>query len=113
MENKITELPLDRNVNLCPNCGSDNVLPHEDDSVGVGELPVLIIILTALSVVALYLAFVVTSYMYFPLVVFIAIIITTKMINRQEKKQPRNFKSDNRDFICLNCNNSFRRSGKI
>jgi len=95
---------------LCPFCGSANILPFEDDSGNDNDLPVLVIILTALTVVALYLAFVVASYMYFPVVVFIAIIISTRIINRQEKKPERELLSARRDFICLSCNNNFNKT---
>ncbi|MCK4888308.1 MAG: hypothetical protein KAS21_00375 [Candidatus Aminicenantes bacterium] len=98
---------------LCPFCGSANILPFEDDSGTDSDLPVFIIILTALIVVALYLAFVVASYMYFPVVVFIAIIISTRVINRQEKKPQRKILSIDRDFICLSCNSNFNRADSV
>ena len=91
----------------CPYCRSDNTLPFEEESQAGSDLSVLITILTALSVLALYFAFVVTSYLYFPLVVFIAIIVTTRLINRQERKGGIAKKKVNREFICLGCNTSF------
>ena len=95
-------------VDICPYCRSENILPFEDDSKEQSDLPVLIIILTALTLLALYFAFVITSYMYFPVVVFIAIILTTRVVNRQEKsRKPKIIKGD---FICLNCNTSYSRS---
>lgn len=97
---------------LCPFCGSSNILPFEDDSGSESDLPVFIIILTALTVIALYLAFVVASYMYFPVVVFIAIIVSTRIINRQEKK-PERKPLANKDFICLSCNNNFNRTNSV
>ena len=100
----------DKQIDICPFCRSENVLPFEDDNKELSELPVLIIILTALSVLALYFAFVVTSYMYFPVVVFIAIILTTRIVNRTEKKGRNKIVAANRDFICLSCNNSFNNS---
>ncbi len=98
---------------LCPFCGSANILPFEDDSASDSDLPVFIVILTALIVVALYLAFVVASYMYFPVVVFIAIIISTRIINRQEKKPQRKILPAGRDFICLSCNSDFKRTDSV
>ncbi len=97
-------------IDVCPFCRSENILPFEDDRKDQSDLPVVIIILTALCVLALYFAFVVTSYMYFPFVVFIAIILTTRVVNRTEKSRRKKNISVNRDFICLSCNNSFRRS---
>ncbi len=97
-------------VDVCPYCSSENVLPFEDDSREQSDLPVVIIILTALAILALYFAFVLTSYMYFPLVVFIAIILTTRVINRQDKSGKQMIIKAKGEFICLNCNTSFSRS---
>jgi|GEM_PF-1117487 len=97
-------------IDVCPFCRSENVLPFEDDNKDPSDLPVIIIILTALFVLALYFAFVVTSYMYFPVVVFIAIILTTRVVNRTEKSRRKKHVAKNRDFICLSCNNNFSRS---
>jgi len=66
-------------VSLCPFCGSDNVLPFEEENEESRDLPVLITLLTALGLLAAYFAFVVTSYLYFPVVVFMGIIISTKI----------------------------------
>ncbi len=99
-----------RESDLCPFCGSTNVLPFEDDSENESDLPVFMIILIALAVVGLYLAFVVASYMYFPVIVFIAIIISTRIINRQEKKPQKKLLHHSRDFICLSCNSNFNRT---
>jgi len=102
-------LNKNRQIDKCPFCRSENILPFEDDNEEQSDLPVIIIILTALIILALYLAFVVTSYMYFPIVVFIAIILTTRVVNRTEKRGKNKITVVNRDFICLSCNNSFRR----
>ncbi len=93
--------------NECPYCGSDNILPYEDDSIKSSDLSVTMIITTALSIVALYLAFVVTSYLYFPVVVFIGIIISTRIINKKERGPGKRTDSGGGNYICLNCNNSF------
>ncbi|MEN8222228.1 MAG: hypothetical protein ABFR36_03120 [Acidobacteriota bacterium] len=105
-------MPRNKNshIEICPFCRSENVLPFEDDTKDQSDLPVIVIILTALSVLALYFAFVVTSYMYFPLVVFIAIILTTRVVNRQERSQRKKIVAVNKEFICLSCNKSFSRS---
>ena len=95
---------------ICPFCRSENVLPFEDDNKDPSDLPVIIIILTALFVLALYFAFVVTSYMYFPVVVFIGIILTTRVVNKTEKSRRKKHIAVNREYICLSCNNSFSRS---
>ena len=95
----------------CPYCRSHNILPYEDDSGEQSDLPVIIIILTALFLLALYFAFVLTSYMYFPVVVFIAIILTTRVINRQERRKKETVKVKG-EYICLNCDSSFVRSDK-
>ena len=97
-------------VDRCPYCRSENVLPFEDDSKDQSDLPVIIIILTALALLALYFAFVLTSYMYFPVVVFIAIILTTRVVNRQEKNKKQKIVKVEGEFICLNCNDSFSRA---
>ena len=97
-------------INICPYCRSENVLPFEDDNKISSDLPVIITILTALFILALYFAFVVTSYMYFPVVVFIAIILATRVVNRTEKSRRKKHVAVNKDYICLSCNNSFSRS---
>lgn len=111
MKKKAAELTENSNHGVCPFCGSENTLPFEDDSGSDGDLPVLIIILTALIIIAVYLALVVTSYMYFPIVVFAAIIITTRLVNRQEKTRKRKPLSGAGEFICLSCNRSYKGTG--
>lgn len=110
MKKRPAELTDNYNHRVCPFCGSDNILPFEDDSGRDSDLPVLIIILTALILIALYLALVVTSYMYFPIVVFIAIILSTRLVNRHENTRKRKHLSGSRDFICLSCNSSYKES---
>lgn len=110
MKKRLAKITDNYNHSVCPFCGSDNILPFEDDSGSDNDLPVLIIILTALILIALYLALVVTSYMYFPVVVFIAIIFSTRLVNRHENIQKRKPHSGSRDFICLSCNSNYKES---
>ena len=111
MENRVASTQTGPVGMTCPNCGSGNVLPFEDDSGNSDELPVIILILTALSLIALYLAFVVTSYLYFPIVVIIAVIITSRIVNRQERKRHIRTGHKKKDFLCLTCDKGFSDSG--
>lgn len=95
-------------MSLCPYCGSHNVLPFEEESGENRDLPVVLTLLTALGLLALYFAFVVTSYLYFPVVVFMGIIISTKIVNRRENAGRKNKRETEKDFICLSCNRDFR-----
>ena len=88
----------------CPFCQSFNVLPYEEDDDKKKNDSLTIIILSGLIIISSYLLLMVSLYISFPFVIFTLIIITTKLVNKKEK-QVRIL--TNRDFLCLNCDNSF------
>jgi hypothetical protein len=94
----------------CPHCGSLNVLPFEDEESHKSDPTLFIVLLTAFLLIAGYLIFVISSYIFFPAVVFIAIIVTTRAVNRREK-QPKAEKEIERDYMCVDCG-AFFRTGK-
>jgi len=91
----------------CIYCGSENTLPFEEEHKVKSDPSLLIIMITALSLLAVYFAFIITSYLYFPIIVFIAIIISTRIINRKAKKKTS--VESEKNFICLSCNRTFSR----
>jgi len=92
----------------CPYCGSDNVLPFEDEDRPRSDATIFIIIVSALGLIIGYFLFMVSSYLTFPLVVFAAIIISTKLINKRdrEKKVEEHIV---RDYMCVDCSGFFRK----
>ena len=92
----------------CPHCGSGNVLPFEEEKHSGSDPTLFIIILLAVALLTGYFLFMISSYLTFPLVVFVAIIISTKLINRQEKRQKLE-KHVERDYMCVDCSAFFRK----
>lgn len=92
----------------CPYCGSDNVLPFEDEERSQGDATLFIIIVLALALIIGYFLFMISSYLTFPLIVFVAIIISTKLINRQERDRKVEKKIE-RDYMCVDCSGFFRK----
>lgn len=94
----------------CILCGSDNVLPFEDDSPAQSDTTLFLVILSAVLVIMGYILFVISSYLFFPLVVFVAIIVTTRLINKQYVDQAKKaLLAVPKDYICLDCNGFFKK----
>ena len=92
---------------ICPICHSDNVLPFEDDGGTPTDDSFVIILLSAFVIIGAYAIFVISTYLFFPLVVFLAIFISSRFINRKEKKKnPKKRKKG--DYVCLDCNGTFK-----
>ena len=92
----------------CPYCHSTNVLPYEQESDYKKNYSLSIIVLAALVLIAGYFIFLFSAYLYFPLVVFIAIIFTTKFLDKKKEDREKDIQfNSGKQFICLNCNNSF------
>lgn len=92
----------------CPYCGSNDVLPFEDEERPQSDPTLFIVIVLALAIIIGYFLFMISSYLTFPLIVFVAIIITTKLINKQErKKKVEKYKV--RDYMCVDCSGFFRK----
>ena len=92
----------------CPYCGSDNVLPFEDEERSQSDATLFIIIVLALALIIGYFLFMISSYLTFPLIVFVAIIISTKLINRQERERKVEVHIE-KDYMCVDCSGFFRK----
>lgn len=91
----------------CPHCGSDDILPHETEEGYKDDYSLFIIILAALLLIVGYFLFVVSSYIYFPAFIFIAVFVSALFINRSEKQQKKAAEVE-KDYICLNCDKNFK-----
>ncbi|UCH95410.1 MAG: hypothetical protein JSV88_00810 [Candidatus Aminicenantes bacterium] len=92
----------------CPYCGSENVLPFEEEEKSQSDPTLFIVIVLAVSLIVGYFLFMLSSYLTFPLIVFVAIIISTKLINKQDReKKPE--KPVEKDYMCLDCSGFFRK----
>jgi hypothetical protein len=92
----------------CPHCGSDNVLPFEDEERSQSDATLFIIIVLALALFIGYFLFMISSYLTFPLIVFVAIIISTKLINKQERERKVEVQIE-KDYMCVDCSGFFRK----
>lgn len=93
----------------CPHCESENTLPFESDELQQEDSSIFFIMLTAFVLIAGYLAFVLASYLLFPLVVFTAIIVTTRVINKkQSRKREHSAVMSPKDYLCLDCSRFFK-----
>jgi len=106
-------MPLKRKMSKkdypdCPHCGSANVLPFEDEEKTKGDATLFIVIVLALALIIGYLLFMISVYLTFPLVVFAAIIVSSKLINRSEGKKKVEKKIE-RNYMCLDCSSFFRK----
>ncbi len=91
----------------CPQCGSEDILPFESEEDYKEDYSPAVVLLSALLVITGYLFFVVSSYLYFPMFIFIFIIFAAILINRREKQRKR-AEAIEKDYICLECDNNFK-----
>ncbi len=89
----------------CPYCGTDDVLPFESEEGMTEDYSFFVIIISAFLLIVGYFVLVVSSYMYFPYVLFAFVIISAKMVNRREKKRKK--RREKNDYLCVECGNSF------
>ncbi len=92
----------------CPYCGSDNVLPFEEEERPRSDPTLFIIIVLALALIIGYFLFMISTYLTFPLIVFAAIVITTKLTNKQERGKKVE-KHIVRDYMCVDCSGFFKK----
>lgn len=92
----------------CPHCGSVDVLPFEDEEAHRSDATLFIVFLSAFLLIAGYLIFMISSYIFFPAVVFLSIIITTRMLNRREKEQ-KAMENIKRNYMCVDCGVFFKK----
>ncbi|NIM15156.1 MAG: hypothetical protein GTO45_24595 [Candidatus Aminicenantes bacterium] len=67
-----------------------------------------IVFLSAFLSITGYLIFMISSYIFFPAVVFLSIIITTRMLNRREKQQ-KAMEDVERNYMCVDCGVFFKK----
>lgn len=91
----------------CPHCGAHNALPFEDDSPSKSDATLTLILITSILLFIGYILLMISTYLFFPGVVFISIIITTRLINRREKEKKESIIIP-RDYMCLDCGEFFR-----
>jgi len=90
----------------CPYCGSDNVLPFEDDTPSQGDDTLFIVLVSAFFLIGGYFLVMISVYLFFPLAVFAAIIIVTRWINKQEQGKKKK-KIPPHDYVCMDCGQFF------
>ncbi len=94
----------------CPNCNSYNVLPYEEDNDQKFEISISVIIILGLIIIGIYLAIIITSYLYYPVIIFFLIAIVSIIMNGNKYKKKKK-KIDNKTYLCLDCNTSFKSDG--
>jgi hypothetical protein len=95
---------------VCPYCGADDVLPFESEETHESDPSFFIVLITAVVLIGGYFLFVVSSYIYFPVAIFIFTIISAKLVKRGEEQRKKET-SVERDYMCIECGRSFRAKG--
>ena len=93
---------------LCPFCRSDNVLPYEEDHPDQPHT-MLVIFLSAFLILGFYFLFLLLSTLSYPIMVIILITIFSLYFNRKEKKKNKIKRLLKKDFMCVDCGQSFTR----
>lgn len=91
---------------ICPHCGGDNALPFEDDSPAKEDGTIFIILAAGALLFLGYILLLISTYVFFPGVVFISIIVTTKLINKREREKKKEAAVPH-DYMCLDCGGYF------
>ncbi len=89
----------------CPYCDSDDLLPFESDEKPRDDHTIWVAILSALLVIGGYFLVLISSYMYFPIVLFGFIIFSAKMVNKRGEQKKREAVQEH-DYLCADCGNS-------
>ena len=95
----------------CTHCGSENVLPFEDEEGHKSNTTFFIVLLTTVLIIAGYFLLMISSYLYFPAVLFIAIIVITRVINPRDKEENAGEPVE-KDYMCLDCSGFFKYKGE-
>ena len=99
---------MDNIKKTCPFCFSHNILPFEQENDYKKDHTFPIIFISALVLIAGYFLFLFSVYLFFPFVVFISIIISTRFIDKKQKDKKKNIQNGEvNQYVCLTCNNSF------
>ncbi len=95
---------------ICPYCGADDVLPFESEEDYKDDYSFFIVFLAALLLIAGYFLFVISTYLYFPIALFILIMVSAIVIKRKEEQQKK-IETVEKDYMCVECGNSFKARG--
>lgn len=93
---------------LCTRCGSDDVLPFEDESAGEEDSLVFLILLAVVLLFMAYVFFLISTYILFPLSVFVGIIVITRAINKRYNTPKKRKLHRLRNYVCLECGGFFK-----
>ena len=106
----MTGAPDNKKVRICPYCQSDNTLPFEEEGSNKGNDSLAFVILAAILLVGAYFFFVISSYLFFPFVIFALIIISTKIINKRDRNRKKAdlLPKEKKYYLCLDCSNNFK-----
>jgi DNA-directed RNA polymerase subunit RPC12/RpoP len=90
----------------CPYCNSTEILPFEDEEDYKFDYSLWVGIFSGILLIAGYFFFMVISYLTFPLIVFSAVIISSRLVNKRVFRR----KDTNEEvyYVCLNCRENFK-----
>ena len=91
----------------CPHCGSNDVIPFEEDTGKTWNVSLTVVIISALVLLGGYFLFILSSYLYFPVFILFLIIIAAKWVGNTNRER-RQKRSQPRDYMCLECSQFFR-----
>lgn len=94
----------------CPYCGADDILPFESEDDYTNDYSFLIILIAAIIVIGCYFLFVISTYLYFPIAIFIFTIVSAMIINRKEERRKKK-KWVEKDYMCVECGETFKALG--
>jgi len=94
--------------NNCPYCKSFNSLPFEEETRKNQNHTFTIILISAFVLLGSYFLFVIFSYIAYPLMIILLISLSAFILNKKEKQNIIKEKSIEKEFICLDCNRSFK-----
>ena len=94
----------------CPYCGADDVLPFESEEDYKDDYSFFIVFLAAILLIAGYFLFVISTYLYFPIALFILIMVSAIVVKRKEEQQKKT-ETVEKDYMCVECGNSFKARG--
>ncbi|MCK4836454.1 MAG: hypothetical protein KAT17_07445 [Candidatus Aminicenantes bacterium] len=92
----------------CPYCRSINILPFEEEDESPRDYTFIIIFTAAFLLISFYFLFVILSYMSYPIMVIILITLSSLYQNRKERRKNKPGKILEKDFLCLDCGQSFK-----
>jgi len=96
---------------VCPRCDSEAALPFEDEDTTRTDTTLFFVIFSAFLLLTGYFLFMISTYVFFPVVVFVSIIVTTRMLNKKEK-QRKAMRDVERNYMCTDCGAFFKHKQK-